>query len=469
MPRIIVLGGGVIGLSIATMLTRDGHDVTVLERDPAMRPSSSEDAWRAWERRGVGQFRQPHYLQPAARTVLRDHLPDVEKALLEAGAVAFSTLSFMPESVADRAPRAGDDRFITVTGRRPIVEYAFAAVAERSVELRRGVTVVGFLTGRSCLTGVPHVTGVQLSNGDAVHGELVVDATGRGSLLPQWLEAIGARRPLEEAEDSGFVYYTRYFRATRHRPAEFRGGLGMQFECFSILSLPADADTYSVTVYILGADKALKKLHDVDRWTALVDACPLHANLLRGAPLTEVVSLGGILDRYRRFVVDDVPVVTGLIAVGDSWACTDPALGRGIAMGLMHAAGTRRVVRDHLRDAGELVRAQDEMTEKTMTPWFRTTVTLGRARLAAFRAAMDGQPAPEPSDPAAQIRRALTVAMRYDAEVFRGFSEMAGLLALPQEVMSRPGFAEKVMSTAGSHPPFVPPGPRRAEVLRILG
>jgi len=36
--RILVIGGGVGGISIARGLLRDGHDVTVFERRPDMRP-----------------------------------------------------------------------------------------------------------------------------------------------------------------------------------------------------------------------------------------------------------------------------------------------------------------------------------------------------------------------------------------------------------------------------------------------
>ena len=64
MSRILVLGGGVVGLSTAMMLARQGHSVTVFEHDSEPLPGSPEEAWRAWERRGVTQFRQPHYPAP---------------------------------------------------------------------------------------------------------------------------------------------------------------------------------------------------------------------------------------------------------------------------------------------------------------------------------------------------------------------------------------------------------------------
>jgi len=66
MLKILILGGGIVGLSTAMMLARRGHDVTVFERDSKPLPASPEDAWQAWERRGVAQFRQPHYLHPPA-------------------------------------------------------------------------------------------------------------------------------------------------------------------------------------------------------------------------------------------------------------------------------------------------------------------------------------------------------------------------------------------------------------------
>ena len=105
---------------------------------------------------------------------------------------------------------AGDERFTTVTGRRPVLEYAFATCAQQHVDVRRGVTVRELVTGQSAAAGVPHVTGVRTSGGEYIACDLVLDAMGRRSGLPRWLAALGARPVTEEAEDSGFTYYTRF-------------------------------------------------------------------------------------------------------------------------------------------------------------------------------------------------------------------------------------------------------------------
>jgi len=82
MPQIIVMGGGVSGLATAILLARDGHDVTVLERDAEPPPATLEEAIEGWPRRGVAQFRQAHYMLPRGRTVLDEDLPDLRDALL---------------------------------------------------------------------------------------------------------------------------------------------------------------------------------------------------------------------------------------------------------------------------------------------------------------------------------------------------------------------------------------------------
>jgi len=107
MSSIIVLGGGIVGLSTGMLLARQGHDVTVFERDATPLPESPE---AAWERRGVAQFRQPHYMHAAGHRVLADHLPEVNQALLQAGGVHFDLATFMPRSLRAEAERHSERR-----------------------------------------------------------------------------------------------------------------------------------------------------------------------------------------------------------------------------------------------------------------------------------------------------------------------------------------------------------------------
>jgi 2-polyprenyl-6-methoxyphenol hydroxylase-like FAD-dependent oxidoreductase len=467
MGTIIICGGGVIGLSAAIMLGRDGHQVTVLEADPGGAPATAGEAWAAWTRRGVAQFRQPHNLFPRFRQVCEQELPGLLERLLAAGCPVMDYLGSpgngQPPSMPDPGPRPGDEMFRSVSARRPVVESVIAAAAQDQpgVTIRRGVRVTELTRGPSAIPGVPHVTGVRTTDDNEEMADLVIDAMGRRSPGPDLLSALGARPAVVESEDSGFTYYTRYFTGPS-RPGLI-GPVLVPLGTISLATIEGDNDTWSVTVFSASADAPVKALRDAEVFTRLIRACPLQAHWLDGEPLTGVLPMAGILDRYRRLSVDGVPVVTGFAAVGDSWACTNPSAGRGISVGMMHAQLLRRTVRDHLGDPATFASVWDRDTELTVAPFFRNQIRADRARLAEMTALRDGRrpPPPEPD------RARLLAAALQDPVVFRAFLETVTCLALPEEVMARPAIAAAMDRLGGEWPPPFP-GPDRARLLELL-
>jgi 2-polyprenyl-6-methoxyphenol hydroxylase-like FAD-dependent oxidoreductase len=222
---------------------------------------------------------------------------------------------------------------------------------------------------------VPHVVGVRTSAGEELRADVVIDAMGRRSKSPEWIVASGGRPPYEEQADCGFTYYTRYFRGTEPQRV---GPVFTFLGIFGILTLPGDNGTWSVTIMTQSGDLPLKSLRHAETWTRTVRACPLQAHWLDGEPITDIFAMSGVVDRYRRFVVDGSPVVTGLVAVADAWACTNPSAGRGLTVGLMHAVRLRDVLRAAVGDPGALARRFDDRTEAEVAPWYHAQIASDR-------------------------------------------------------------------------------------------
>jgi 2-polyprenyl-6-methoxyphenol hydroxylase-like FAD-dependent oxidoreductase len=466
MAHILILGAGLAGLTTGTMLARDGHRVTVLERDPAEPPppERAEEAWSGWQRRGVNQFRLPHFMLPRWWAQLRAELPDIQDTLAAAGARAINVLADLPE--ARRGPlRPDDDRFATVTARRPVLEAALTGVAEAAgVRIRRGVTVTGVTT---VADAVPRVTGVLTADGRTMHADLVVDCAGRRSALPAWLRAAAIRPPAEERADAGFVYYGRHFRSrTGEPPAALTNNL-QHYDSVSVLTLPADGPTWSVVITASARDKALRGLRDPDRWHAAITGYPLAAHWAVGDPISGVDVMAGIEDRYRRLVVDGAPVATGVVTVGDSCAATNPSLGRGASMAVIHGGLLRDLLREtDPDDHDKLARRFDEATVKVIEPLYRMTRWFDQHRLAEIDADVAGQPY-RPDDPRWYASKALFAASLDDPELTRAFASIGAFIALPSEVFAAPGVSERIAAyrECAQYPL---PGATRAELLERI-
>ncbi|MFW2334268.1 FAD-dependent oxidoreductase [Ilumatobacter sp.] len=466
MGKIVVAGGGMCGMAAAMMLADDGHEVTVIERDPEPPPPDLEGAFGEWDRRSVAQFGLAHWLHARGTSILRDQLPAVYRRLDENGGYHFNLVTYLLSMMPDAEITADDARFDLVTGRRSTIEWAMASAAHEhpGVTLRRGEAIGGLLAD-SADGAPPHITGVRLQSGEELHADLVVDTTGRRSPTPDWLADVGACPPAEHAEDSGFAYYGRYFRSSDGSMPAVMGPLLAPYGSFSILTLPADNDTWAVTLYGLSDDKSLRSFRDPDVYERVIRACPMHAHWLDGQPITELKSMAGVVDRHRQFVVDGEPVATGILTVGDAASCTNPSLGRGISLGLMHVEVMRACVAEHLDDPHALALSFHERSEREITPWHEATTAIDRRRVNDMRTYRDGG-TPTPTD-VEKIADVMQAAVTIDPVITRGFGEIFSCLSMSEEVTARPGFLERVLDCADKVTLDPLPGPDREQLMEL--
>lgn len=469
MAKAVVIGAGPTGLSLAMLLAQRGIDVVVLDRDPEP-PATADEAWDSWERRSVTQFRQVHFLQPRGRAILEEHLPAVADRLRAAGAVTYNMIQGFAELLPGGPGDVDYSAFRTITTcRRPVLEHAFhtAAATTPHVEVRHGVTVTGLVAGPSAVDGVPHIVGVTTDAGDTITADVVLDASGRRTRVGELIAELGAPAPVEAAEELGFVYNTQFYRGDAL--PELRGDLLGAAGSFSVLTMPGDHGHWAVTLYHSPQDKAMRRVRNPAVFERVVRSLPLQAHWADGERVGEVATMASTANTRRTFVVDGLPVATGVLPVGDAWGFTNPSLGRGITLGLAHALDVADVVAAHLDDPAAMATEWDRATAANAARWHDATVQYDRVRGPEVEAYRQGLPDPhDPNDMAVAGFRAFDSARHYDPQVLQWYGEQATCFTLADDLIAREGVFERVLDVALSNEPYVMPAPDRATLETLL-
>jgi 2-polyprenyl-6-methoxyphenol hydroxylase-like FAD-dependent oxidoreductase len=203
----VVMGGSIAGLLAARVLAEQFDRVTVVDRDRL--PLVAEP------RRGVPQSVQPHVLFARGYRILEELFPGIGQSLSTSGAIRFDwgkDFRYFQRGAwaATLSTASGLDSY---TCTRPLLE---SAIRQRVAQLPniqfRVQRVVGLCSDRSrhCITGVKlHQPG---GLADELAAQLVVDASGRGTHAPQWLQDSGFNPPPATVIDPGLGYATRRYR-----------------------------------------------------------------------------------------------------------------------------------------------------------------------------------------------------------------------------------------------------------------
>jgi 2-polyprenyl-6-methoxyphenol hydroxylase-like FAD-dependent oxidoreductase len=214
----IVIGASMGGLLAGRALADYYDEVTLIDRD--VLPLSSEP------RKGVPQGRHTHGLLARGREVLDELFPGFTAEMVAGGAVSgdvadavlwFNHGFYLRNVHSDLSGLAISRPMLECGVRRRLGQFA-------NVRIRERFDVIGPICDRDR----NRVTGVQVAprNSDEVetiNADLVVDASGRGSRSPAWLDALGYAKPREEQIKVNIGYKTRLY---RRRPEDLHGKMG---------------------------------------------------------------------------------------------------------------------------------------------------------------------------------------------------------------------------------------------------
>jgi 2-polyprenyl-6-methoxyphenol hydroxylase-like FAD-dependent oxidoreductase len=458
MARVVVVGGGIGGLACALFLAPRGHDVTILDRDPADLPTDRDAAWVEWERRGVPQFRHIHLFNARGRNLLRDEAPEVFAALRAAGAGEI------------RLGDGDDDDLVRLTCRRTTYELVLrrAVLSDSRVRFLGGVTVTGL-----CAAG-RRITGVRAAGGTEWAADVVVDASGRRSQVAAWLADVGLAPPLREEQEEETVAYTRWYRLRSETSASLlRADLGYTVGVVA----PADDGVFCVTFGCLAEDRVMRALREPAAFDAAVAAIPPLAAWTAPDRVTVesgVLAMADRTNRRVRLMRDGTPVAAGLVLLGDSAMCTNPGYGRGVGLALVHAWALAQVLEDAGEDPEVVTPAFEDFTRTELEPWYRQAVAGDRVRLAIGRRVLAGEALEtiggDGDDAAVRFARAAPLAVERDPVVRRASHRAFQLLDPPSSFWGNPDIEARVEAVwrgiEGSPPPA--PGPDHATMAALL-
>ncbi|MBL8771271.1 MAG: FAD-dependent oxidoreductase [Phenylobacterium sp.] len=479
--RVLVIGAGMAGLWTAMALAGPQREVIVLDRDPPPPPGGADEAFQDWQRRGVGHLRHSHAFLARLRTLVRDRHPALLDALMAAGVRELGFEGGLPENLKPGYVPAPIDRDLAIlTSRRTTLEL----VMRRYTEGLAGVTMRPQTFVKDLIVepgSPPRVTGVRLEDGGELHGDVVVDASGRNSQAYEQLAAAGASIP-ESSEPCGVIYFTRHYRLLegQSEPPRTRnsatGDLGyLKFGVF-----PGDNGCFSITLCTPEVEEEMRKaIVDPEVFDAVCRQMPGLAPWIdpdRATATSKVFGMGQLESRWRDVAPEGRPAALGFFPVGDSVVRTNPLYGRGCSFAAVSGHLLRDALDSSADPAARLLHYRAGV-ERELRPYYDVMRQADRGAIKRARAALlpEARPSLRGRLVKSFMEDGVAIALRQDIELMRAFMKGFHMLEHPQAWLKRPANLAKVLrvwargkaKNAALYPPK--PGPDRRPMFEALG
>jgi 2-polyprenyl-6-methoxyphenol hydroxylase-like FAD-dependent oxidoreductase len=330
----VVIGGSIAGLTAARALSESFARVMIVEAD--VLPEGVE------HRPGVPHAKQLHVILPLGAEIMEEFFPGFKQELMDAGCSVFDEVNDTPW-FGRQGWRARSESDVKLIGfRRPLLEHI---VRQRVRGIENIDVVTATVTGLMGSDDGSRVTGVKIAGDGAstLEADLVVDASGRGSRSPRWLEQLGYERPEDQHVRAYYGYASRFVRVDEKKlPQGLRGVITMPFPgrtrggCF----LPSDNGLY--TCCAMGAMRDFPP-DDEDAFMEFLRQAPTPL-IAQMAELSEPVSeinTYQVPGNQRRLWEQMQRRPRGFIPIGDAVCAFNPIYGQGMTVAALEAQRLR--------------------------------------------------------------------------------------------------------------------------------